>query len=164
MVINFELAVHVELHGVVSAIRSLPGFAGTLLSLRPRDARRLLPRMPVSNSARSRIGSGDEWQTLASRMDTELDHIGSARLLASHTPHESCVRTPPTEARPLLSFTLVPLQSTSVLSSLPFANKVERVVGWGLTTALNLVDRVVPAAFAGSVERLGVRKVKGKTD
>ena len=165
MAINIELAIHLELHGVFSTLRSLPGFAETVLRLRPTDTMRLLPRMPVANRRRERASSeGDEWLSLASRMDTELDHIGSARLLASHTPHESCVRTSPTEGRPWLSLTLVPFQSRAVLSKVPFANRFERVAGWGLTTALSVVDRVAPAAFAGPAERLVLRRVKGKTD
>lgn len=156
MVVNLELSLRFECHGVTSAIRSLPGLAGSVLRVRPTDALRLL----YGPSQRQGGIEGGEWQTLASRMDTELDHIGSAKLLVSHTPHESCVRKPPTEARPILSLSLVPLHS-AVLTNVPLARPLERVANAALTTALRSVDRILPAFPS---ERLGLRGKKSKTD
>ncbi|SPO19787.1 related to p53-related protein kinase [Ustilago trichophora] len=158
VVVNVELSLRFECHGITDAIRSLPSLAGAVLSLRPTDAVRLLP-----TPSRPRQGGieGEQWHVLASRMDTELDHIGAARLLASHTPHESCVRTPPVEGRPIFTLPLIPLQSM-VLDKVPLARPMERVVGAVLTKALQTVDRFVPA-FASPSERLGLRG-KSKTD
>ena len=155
---NVELAIRLECHGLTSALRSLPSLAGRLLSVRPTDALRLLSAPPRP----SRGGlEGDEWHALASRMDTELDHVGTARLLASHTPHESCVRTPPVEARPIATLPLLPLQSV-VLRDVPLARPVERVVEAVWTRALQTVDRLIPA-FASPSAGLGLR-AKSKTD
>lgn len=156
--VNFELAIHVECHGLTAAIRALPGLAGLLLRVRPTDAFRLVSSLYGSGSGRRQV-QGSEWQSLASRMDTELDHIGSARLLASHTPHESCERTPPVEGRPLLSLSLVPLASVA-LEKLPLARPIERMVGAALTKGLETADRFLPLTFSG---RLGLRG-KSKTD
>lgn len=164
IVVNFELAIQFELHGILPAVRSLPGIAGALLKLRPTDALHLASTIyhGKSTSPRRRGGiDGDEWHRLASRMDTELDHIGAAKLLDSHTPHESCVRTPPTEGRPLLSISVISLQSSAVLSKVPLARPLERLVNAGLTTALRTVDRFLPE---GPSARLGLRARKSKTD
>ena len=103
----------------------------------------------------------NEWHSLASRMDTELDHIGSARLLASHTLHESCVRMAPVQGKPVWTVPLVPFQSRG-LTGVPFVRPMEWVVDTALTKALKLADRVVPASVETEA-RLGLRG-KDKTD
>ncbi|CDW97416.1 hypothetical protein [Sporisorium scitamineum] len=157
VVLNIELSIQVEWHGVTSAIRSLPALAGFVLRTRPTHVLALLRR---GHSANQRPAEGDRWHALASRMDTELEHIGSAKLLRSHTPHESYVRTAPTGARPILSLPLVGLRTAVI--SVPLARPVEKVFGWGLTRSLEVVDRLVPQ-FASPSRVLGLRG-KGKTD
>lgn len=138
LVVNVQLSLQLEWHG----LRSLPGLVGSVLALRPSHALALLPH-PTRTARRSGAGSG-EWHALATRMDTELDHIGSARLLASHTPHESCARTPPTD-RPVISLPLVGLRGV-VVRNVPLARSAERLVEWGLVRALEVVEWVVPAS------------------
>ncbi|KAJ9477022.1 EKC/KEOPS complex subunit BUD32 [Pseudozyma hubeiensis] len=159
VVINVELAIHFECHGVTAAIRSLPSLAGALLQLRPTHALRLL-----KSSSGTTEPTGQDWLALASRMDTELDHIGAASLLGSHTPHESCARTPPRQARPWMSWNLVPLQSTSVLTKVPLAASLEKVAGRMLTKALQTVDAVVPDAASPSRVMGWRRGGKSKTE
>lgn len=155
---NIELSIHFECHGVLTTIRALPGLAGAVLRLRPTDALRLLSGSSRRATRKGGI-EGNQWQTLASRMDTELDHIGSASLLGSHTQHESCVRTPPVEGKPVWSLSLVELQSV-VLERVPLAKPLERVANAVLTRALTTVDRYRPLAFSS---RVGLRG-KDKTD
>ncbi|SJX60179.1 related to p53-related protein kinase [Sporisorium reilianum f. sp. reilianum] len=155
VVVNVELSMQFEWHGVTSAIRSLPALAGVVLRTRPTHVLQLLRGHSIAQRR-----EGDPWHALASRMDAELEHIGSAKLLRSHTPHESCARTPPTEARPILALPLVALQS--VVVSVPLARPLEKVIGWGLTRSLEVVDRVVPQ-FASPSRVLGWGG-KGKTD
>ncbi|EST09773.1 Protein kinase domain protein [Kalmanozyma brasiliensis GHG001] len=140
LVFNVQLSVQLECHG----LRSLPGLIGSVRSLRPRHALALLPRR--SNSTR-RAGEG-EWHALATRMDDELDHIGSARLLASHTPHESCARTPPNDG-PWINLPLVGLRSV-VVRNVPLARTAEKLVEGALTRALEVVEWVVPASHGKS--------------
>ncbi|TKY90173.1 hypothetical protein EX895_000171 [Sporisorium graminicola] len=154
VVVNIELSIQVEWHGVSAAVRSLPALARVVLRTRPTDVFALFRSQP-------RRAQGDQWHALASRMDAELEHIGSAKLLRSHTPHESCSRTsPPTEARPILAWPLVALQTAVV--SVPLAGPLDKVLGWGLTRSLQAVDRVVPP-FASPSRVLGWRG-KAKTD
>ncbi|SNX81453.1 related to p53-related protein kinase [Melanopsichium pennsylvanicum] len=143
--------------------RKLEEVATTLLSFRPTHALELLP-LPFSSQSRSvdKGGiDGDDWQSLASRMDTELDHIGSAKLLASHTPHKSCVRTAPVEGKPIWTLSLVPLR-TVLFDKVPFAILGERIVNDALTGALEAMDRwLVP--FRSVPAPLGM-KGKSKTE
>ncbi|KAI3479859.1 hypothetical protein L1887_58106 [Cichorium endivia] len=116
---------------------------------------------PRSEVRRGRAGwTVGEWHALASRMDSELDHIGSATLLNSHLPHESCVRTPPTQARPLISLVLAPFQAKTL--SVPLARPLERVLDRALTAALCTVDRFLPATSSPSQPY--ALRAKRKTD
>ncbi|GAK62530.1 bud32 protein kinase [Moesziomyces antarcticus] len=156
--VNWELAIHVECHGLVAAVWALPSLAASFLRLRPTDALRLLPA--VRGSTRTSGVDGGEWHALASRMDTELDHIGSATLLDSHSPHESCARTPPTQSRPLMSLVLAPFQVKTL--SVPLARPLERVLDRALTAALCTVDRLLPAT--ASLSQPYALRAKRKTD
>ena len=120
MVVNVELSIRLECHGVSAALRSLPGLAGAVLRLRRSGSLGSL-----SSAPRERDQNAQDWHALASRMDTELDHIGAARLLRSHTPHESCLRTSPTQARPIWSVTLVPLRSTAIFTGVPLIASID---------------------------------------
>lgn len=158
VVVNVELSLQLEARGILKAIRTKPALFGVLLS---RGSQSILQHLPsVRQSQRDLNRPQDsQWHQLASRMDKELDHIGSTRLLRSHTPHESCDRQEPASRQSRLSFSIVPLQSVSLpkLRVLAFA---ERVLVAGLEKTWDICTQVAPTMPSTQLARLKFRKSK----
>lgn len=162
VVVNFELSLQLEARGVLTALKATPALLGAVLGVRPQHVLQLLPTVRKSQAQKELQST--QWHQLASRMDKELDHIGSTRLLASHTPHESCVRQDPASCQSWLSLSIVPLRSVS-LPKFPLLAFAERVAVAGLEKTWDVCSRVAPALPSGQTARLGLRKHhKHKTD
>ncbi|PWZ02892.1 hypothetical protein BCV70DRAFT_197149 [Testicularia cyperi] len=180
LVINFELALTAEARGIMAAVRSTPRLFGAVLRLRPAHLVRILPSPSMSRSSilpsrraqrpdKSRIlPTESQWHQLSSKMDHELEAVGSTQLLQHQHQHQLHGETKTSFHRReaqhggqpdsqlgsrhhnswlLLNLSMVPFQSTDVLTRVPFAKLVESVTVAAVETIASLASRVVGSRY-----------------